>query len=147
MIAGFLATGVNLFDLGIGTTPIVRYALATLGAGGGVHLRVSPRNGDSILVEFLDEKGFAVSRDLERKIEQRFFTEEYRRIAADRIGEVFYVPHLLERYLEGVLSATSPQRSGMPTLKRSSIMTGGSSPFFYRPSCGFWVATPSTTSF
>lgn len=110
MIAGFLATGVNLFDLGIATTPVARYALVTLGANGGVHLRVSPRNGDGILVEFLDEKGFAVSRDLERKIEQRFFTEEYRCIAADRIGEVFYVPHLLERYLEGILSATSPQQ-------------------------------------
>ena len=54
MIAGFLATGVNIFDLGIATTPVARYALAILGAAGRGPLAGLPRNGDGILVEFLD---------------------------------------------------------------------------------------------
>src|SRR5690554_1220484 len=109
MIAGFLATGVDLFDLGIMTTPITRYAVLTLEAGGGVHLRISPRNTDGVLIEFLDEKGFSVNRVLERKIEQIFFTEEYRRVAVDRIGEVLYMPYLLQRYVAGILSTTGPE--------------------------------------
>ncbi len=109
MIAGFMATGVNLFDLGMMTTPITRYAVVTLEAAGGVHLRTSPRNTDGVLIEFLDEKGFSIDRALERKIEQIFFTEEYRRVAEDKIGEVFYMPYLFQRYVAGILSTTDPE--------------------------------------
>lgn len=106
IIAGFLGAGVDVYDLGTMTTPITRYAVTVLGAKAGLHLRVSPQNPENVLIEFIDEKGLAIDRGMQRKIEQAFFTEEFKRAGTDKVGELAYVPRLLQQYLEGVLAST-----------------------------------------
>ncbi len=107
LICGFLGSGIDVFDLGVMATPITRHAVMLLEAQGGVHLRISPHNPENILAKFIDDKGLTINRDLERKIEQSFFTEEFKRTPIDGIGAITYLPRLFEHYLEGISKVTA----------------------------------------
>ena len=105
LVAGVMGCGIDVFDLGTLSTPASRYGVVTLGADAGVHLRVSPTNKENVLIEFFDEKGLNIDRNAQRRVEQAFFTEEFRRASQDKVGELAYVPHLLEDYLQEMLGA------------------------------------------
>lgn len=102
--AGLLATGINVCDIGIATTPIARYAIKSLQAKGGVHIRVLPSELDTrLIIEFLDAYGINISKDTERKIENTYIQEDFRRVDAASLGESKYVPQLAEAYREGLI--------------------------------------------
>lgn len=102
--AGLLAAGISVSDIGVTTTSITRYAVKSLHAAGGVHIRlIPPFEKNRILLEFLDDEGINVSKDFERKIENAFFQEDFRRPDIGQLGEVRYVPQLADAYREGIL--------------------------------------------
>lgn len=104
LVSGLMAAGIDVYDLGTMTTPVTRYALVALGAKGGVHLRISPKDPDGVLIEFMDAQGMNVDKNTERSLENSFFSEDFPRIAADTMGEITFVPQLVEPYLQGILS-------------------------------------------
>jgi len=103
-IAGMLATGINVYDIGITTTPITRYSVKSLQAKAGVHIRMTstPKNS-RVILEFLDEDGINISKDMERKIENTYIQEDFRRADVKNLGEIKYVPQLADSYREGLL--------------------------------------------
>lgn len=102
--AGLLAAGISVSDIGITTTSITRYAVKSLHARGGIHIRVlPPLEKNRLLLEFLDEEGINVSKDFERKVENAFFQEDFRRPDVGNLGEIKYVPQLADAYREGIL--------------------------------------------
>ena len=103
IIAGLLSCGVDVFDLGHITTPVSRYAVGTLGAQGGIHIRMAPTDPGQILFEFLDSMGINISRGLERNIETIFFNDDFQRSPSTQIGEVAFLTKVAEQYLEGLL--------------------------------------------
>ncbi|MDI6637462.1 MAG: mannose-1-phosphate guanyltransferase [Bacillota bacterium] len=105
--AGLLSSGTNVYDLGRMTTPVTRYAVAALGVAGGLHVRLSPYDPNIGLIEFLDEKGINIDRSMERKIENAFFSEDFRRVDTEDIGEVAFLTRVVEQYLDGLLKAVS----------------------------------------
>jgi mannose-1-phosphate guanylyltransferase/phosphomannomutase len=104
--SGLLMAGIDLYDLGTTTTPITRYAVSILGAQGGVQVRVVPDKATDVRLEFLDEKGLNISRDLQRKLENAFFGEDFARAGMEDTGEVAFVPRLIHQYLDGLLQST-----------------------------------------
>ncbi|NLM37306.1 MAG: NTP transferase domain-containing protein [Firmicutes bacterium] len=107
LVSGLLGAGVNVYDLGMAATPVTRQAVVALEAASGIQLRVSPATPENILVEFFDERGLLIDRSVERKVEQAFFTEEFRRAALDRLGRIQSVDGFSARYLENILKATA----------------------------------------
>lgn len=105
--AGVLSSGTNVYDLGRMTTPVTRYAVAALGVAGGVHVRLSPYDPNIGLIEFLDEKGINIDKSIERKIENAFFGEDFKRVAVEDIGEVAFLTRVVEQYLDGLLKMVS----------------------------------------
>jgi len=102
--AGLLATGVNVYDIGISTTPITRYAIKSLQGKGGVHIRTLPSElGTSLNIEFLDTQGINISKGTERKIENTYIQEDFRRVDVASMGETKYIPQLAEAYQEGLM--------------------------------------------
>lgn len=102
--AGLLATGINVCDIGIATTPITRYAVKSLQAKGGVHIRALPApEGTRLTIEFLDAHGINISKDTERKIENTYIQEDFRRVEAANLGEARYIPQVAEAYRQGLL--------------------------------------------
>jgi len=104
LISGLLAAGVDVYDLGTMATPVTRYALVALGVKGGVHLRINPHDHEGILIEFFDEHGLNIDKATERSLENSYFSEDFPRVASDAMGELMFVPQLINPYLEGGLS-------------------------------------------
>lgn len=107
LVSGLLGTGVNVYDLGVAATPVTRQAVVALEAAAGIQLRVSPATPENILVEFFDGQGLIIDRSVERKVEQAFFAEEFRRAALDRLGRTRSVEGFSARYLENLLKVTA----------------------------------------
>lgn len=102
--AGLLAAGVDVCDIGIATTPITRFAVKSLRAKGGVHIRTLPaEEGTRLIIEFLDANGINISKDAERKIENTYIQEDFRRVDASHLGECKFIPQLAEAYREGLM--------------------------------------------
>ena len=58
-------------------------------------------------VEFIDEQGLTINRDQERKLEQAFFTEEFRRMPAEHLGTITRVDQAYRHYLEEIMKVTA----------------------------------------
>lgn len=114
--SGLLLAGIDLYDLGTTTTPITRYAVSVLGAQGGVQVRAVPDKTNDVRLEFLDEKGLNISKDMERKLENAFFGEDFARAGMEDTGEVAFVPRLIHQYLDGLLQSTDA-----PAIRRSNL--------------------------
>jgi mannose-1-phosphate guanylyltransferase/phosphomannomutase len=105
MVAGALASGVHVYDLGTISASVTRYAIPSLEVKGGVHLRMSPQQADGIIIEFFDQSGLYLDKNSERALENAFFCEDYLRADASAMGELTFVPQLVQPYLEGLVDA------------------------------------------
>lgn len=102
ILTGILSTGVNIFDIRTLPISVSRYSIENLNAIAGVHIRISPYDSEKILIEFLDRKGTNIDKNTERKIENIFFREDFRRTYANEIGIIRFPPHIIEYYIEGL---------------------------------------------
>ncbi len=104
LVAGALSVGVGVYDLGTITTPMTRYALMALDARGGVHIHQNPDESQEVIFEFLDDLGLNIDKKTERALENSFFTEDCPRVPANSMGELTFVPKLIEPYLKGLFN-------------------------------------------
>lgn len=104
--SGLHSGGVHTINCGNGTTPVLRYAVKRQGAQGGVHVRrIGAPGDDRLLIEFIDGNGLNISKALERKIENAFWQEDFRRANWSQIGReeelgdvgIQYVDDLLQQ--------------------------------------------------
>ncbi|HTU69193.1 MAG TPA: mannose-1-phosphate guanyltransferase [Candidatus Baltobacteraceae bacterium] len=108
IISGLLSVGVNVLDLRSYPLPLSRFATRT-GGNGGVHVRIAPGDPHSLLVEFFDRSGINVDKATERKIENLFFREDFRRVAMDDVGLLDFPARALESYTAAFLEALAPK--------------------------------------
>jgi mannose-1-phosphate guanylyltransferase/phosphomannomutase len=108
VISGLLSVGVNVEDLRAIPIPLARYA-TRMGADGGVHTRVDPQEHNSLLLELLDSSGINVDKSTERKIENLFFREDFRRTGMDEVGHLTFPARSLEIYTSEFLAALKPR--------------------------------------
>jgi mannose-1-phosphate guanylyltransferase/phosphomannomutase len=98
---GLLSVGVSVRDLQVLPATLARNAIKnTTGALGGVHCRVSGDDPRSILVEFYDADGIIIDRTMERKIENKFFREDFRRTTMDEVGVIDFPARTVDKYIE-----------------------------------------------
>jgi mannose-1-phosphate guanylyltransferase/phosphomannomutase len=109
MVAGVLASGVNVYDLGTMSTSVTRYAISSLGVKGGVHLRMSSQQADGLVIEFFDQSGLYIDKNSERALENAYFCEDFPRADANALGELAFVPQLIQPYLEGLVDAETKE--------------------------------------
>ena len=100
LIAGLMSVGVGVQNLENKAIPIVRTVIPTLEVEGGIHVRLHPERGSSVLIEFLDRKGINISKAREKKIEGCFFKEDMRRSLIHEIGNVTYTAETLQIYMD-----------------------------------------------
>ncbi len=98
VISGLPSAGVNVWDLEAVPLPVARYYVRTTDCTGGVHIRLSPFDPRIIDVKFIDASGLDISKNIERKIENLFFREDFRRVYLDDIGTIAYAPNVKETY-------------------------------------------------
>ncbi len=105
IIAGLPSAGINVHDLESVPMPVARYYVRTTDAVGGVHIRLSPSDPRIVDIKFFDQHGQDIAKATERKIENMYFREDFRRVYLDEIGDISYAPNVVERYTEAFLKA------------------------------------------
>ncbi len=104
IISGLLSTGIHVEDLRSFPLPISRFATRAEGDG-CVHVRLSPNDPNSLLFEFFDGNGINVDKATERKIENLFFREDFRRTPMDEVGLLDFPSRVLENYGSAYIEA------------------------------------------
>lgn len=103
VIAGLPSAGVNVQDINQVPIPVARYFIRTTDAVGGVHVRLSPYDRRVIDMKFFDQNGLDINKTTERKLENLFFREDFRRVDVDEIGAIDVLENavVINRYLKG----------------------------------------------
>ncbi|MBI2265002.1 MAG: mannose-1-phosphate guanyltransferase, partial [Armatimonadetes bacterium] len=115
IICGLISVGVNVWDLRSMPTPVSRYAIKQSPATGGVHTRIAPTDPRSIIIEFFDSGGINIDKGMERKIENIFFREDFRRTTLDEIGTIEFPSRAIEQYHDGyfnLIDVNSVRKAG-----------------------------------
>ncbi|QBD81954.1 nucleotidyl transferase [Ktedonosporobacter rubrisoli] len=101
--AGLPSAGVNVHDINQVPIPVARYYIRNTEAVGGVHVRVAPHDQRVIDIKIFDQYGLDINKTTERKIENLFFREDFRRVYLDEIGAIDVLSNedVSGRYLEG----------------------------------------------
>lgn len=117
IIASLLSAGCDVLDVRSMAVPIARHFVPASGAGGAVHVRKLPGNSRVTLIELLDSRGVYLPRNLERKVENTFFREDYRRLDADDLGQIEYASRAVEGYQAQYFRLIESQTASLTKLK------------------------------
>jgi mannose-1-phosphate guanylyltransferase / phosphomannomutase len=97
------ASAINVIDLEAQPLPVARFETARGECSGGIALRTTPGDPQSIDIIFLDERGADLSQAAQRKLERVFSRQEYRRAFPGEIAELTYPPRVVEAYTHELL--------------------------------------------
>jgi mannose-1-phosphate guanylyltransferase / phosphomannomutase len=109
IISGLPSAGINVRDLDTVPVAVARYFTRTTDAVGGVHVRLSPFDPRVVDIRFFDANGLDINKATERKIENLFFREDFRRVYLDDIGTIEYARNAIALYTDGFLKCIDQQ--------------------------------------
>ena len=97
------ASAINVVDLEALPLPVARFETARSDYSGGIALRTTPGDTQSIDIIFLDERGAELSQAAQRRLERVFSRQEFRRAFPGEIAELSYPPRVVEWYTHELL--------------------------------------------
>lgn len=98
LIAGLLASGVDVADIESLPVPIVRYCLNKGSYAAGIYIRHNPDDYRQIDMIFFDGNGLDLPTSKSKKIERMYFGEDFSRADLDNIGHLDMPKHPLIDY-------------------------------------------------
>ncbi len=101
LICGLCSVGVKVLDLQLTPAPISRYAIRNDTPSGGIHTRIHRDDARILQIQFYDSRGINIEKAMERKIENLFVRQDFRRTDLDEVGTIDFSARTLEQYLEG----------------------------------------------
>jgi mannose-1-phosphate guanylyltransferase/phosphomannomutase len=104
VISALTASAINVRDLEVAPTPVTRFDVAIGDAVGGVTLRTSAGDPQSLDIVFLDANGADLSLAAQRKLERVFYREEFRRAFPGEIAELTFPSRTMEQYTQELLN-------------------------------------------
>jgi mannose-1-phosphate guanylyltransferase / phosphomannomutase len=110
------ASAINVVDLEAQPLPVARFETERTDYSGGVALRTTPGDPQSIDIIFLDEWGADLSLAAQRKLQRVFSRQEFRRAFPGEIAELTYPPRVVEWYTRELLrcvNMNTVQETGM----------------------------------
>jgi len=97
------ASAINVVDLEAQPMPVARFETARSDCSGGIALRTTPGDPQSLDIIFMDSDGADLSEAAQRKLERVFSRQEYRRAFPGEIAELSYPPRVVEAYTHDLL--------------------------------------------
>jgi mannose-1-phosphate guanylyltransferase/phosphomannomutase len=104
---------------------VARFETAREQNSGGVALRTTPGDPQSVDIIFLDERGAELSPADQRKLERVFSRQEYRRAFPGEIAELSYAPRVVETYTRELLRCVDMTGVREASLKVVADCAGG----------------------
>ena len=121
LMSGIVGAGVHVADLSQAPLPIGRFHTRRIGADGGVHVRVSPFDVRVCDIKFFDRQALDMNKAQERKVENVFFREDFRRASYDDVGRIIESPRVGEAYSEAFLGQVA-RRSELAAAKFKIVL-------------------------
>jgi len=109
LVTGLLSVGIKPTVLGSLITPMVRFAIPSLGAQGGIHVKMSTTDDNKVFIDFLDSQGANISRNLERKIENIFGREDFRRSRGSEISKINNIGNMADCYFSWLMNSNNQE--------------------------------------
>jgi Nucleoside-diphosphate-sugar pyrophosphorylase involved in lipopolysaccharide biosynthesis/translation initiation factor 2B, gamma/epsilon subunits (eIF-2Bgamma/eIF-2Bepsilon) len=103
-ISGILSVGVEVYNLSSLLTPISRHAISFLSVEGGIHIKLGSDNPNRLKVDFMDSKGATIGREIERKIENVFIREDFKRCSGEEISRLNNITDFTVYYVRMILN-------------------------------------------
>ena len=104
VISALTASAINVRDLEVAPTPVTRFDVAIGDAVGGITLRTTRGDPQSLDIVFLDANGADLSLAAQRKLERVFYREEFRRAFPGEIAELTFPSRTMEQYTQELLN-------------------------------------------
>jgi mannose-1-phosphate guanylyltransferase / phosphomannomutase len=132
VIAALTSSAIDVVDLEVVPVPVARLETAQ-GSAGGVVIRTTPGQPESVDIAFLDEKGADLSLAGQRRLERIFARGEFRRAFPGEIGDLSFPPRIMEGYALELLRCVDTTGLGDAGLK-VVVDTGGGTASLVLPS-------------
>ena len=132
VISALTSSAIDVVDLEVVPVPVARLETAQ-GSAGGVLIRTSPGQPESVDISFLDNQGADLSQASQRKLERMFSRGEFRRAFPGEIGDLSFPPRVMEAYALELLrcvDTTGLKSSGLKVV----VDTGGGTASLVLPS-------------
>ncbi|GAA3152358.1 mannose-1-phosphate guanyltransferase [Planomonospora alba] len=97
------AGAIDVLDLEATPLPVARFHTAKENAGGGIALRTTAGDPQSVDIVFMDAGGADLSQSAQRKLERVFSRQEFRRAFPGEIAELVFPPRVIEDYTRDLL--------------------------------------------
>ncbi len=110
LMSGMLSTGIQVNDFKKLLLPAFRSAVRFYRLDGGVYISACPENRQKVFIDFLDKMGSNVARNTERKIENVFARDDFKRCEGDCLKNVTEILGFQEFYLKGILQDVKSNR-------------------------------------
>jgi mannose-1-phosphate guanylyltransferase/phosphomannomutase len=106
--AGMVSAGARVRDLGQLPVPVTQFATRSGHCDAGLHVLVSPLDQRSVDIRILDRDGLPIPKRAERRLENLFFREDFRRAAFYEMGDIEHVAALPD-YVSHLLASVDRQ--------------------------------------
>ncbi|MBC7084781.1 MAG: phosphoglucosamine mutase [Methanomethylovorans sp.] len=103
-IAGALSSGLTVIDVGIGPTPSIQYYVRHH-ADAGIVITASHNPREYNGIKLIDGDGTEISREDEKKIEQIYFTKEFKSAPWQYTGDLRHDLNANDLYIKGIINA------------------------------------------
>ena len=90
LVSGIVSAGCKVRDVGELPIPVTQFAIRSGRCDAGIQVIVSPLDQRSADIRFFDSDGLQIDKRAERKLENLFFREDFRRSAFYEMGDIEY---------------------------------------------------------
>jgi len=126
VISALNASAIDVLDLEVAPLPVARFATSRGGAAGGVVLRTTPDDAQSVDILFLEATGGDLGPARQRSLERVFSRQEYRRAFPGEIAELSFPQRTVETYVQELLRTVDVTGVDEARLKVVLDTAGGS---------------------
>ncbi|NMM62923.1 NTP transferase domain-containing protein [Clostridium sp. P21] len=104
LATGLLSMGIEVLDLHRMPRPAVRQATLFFGVQGSIHVYIDNENSEKVNIVFMDENGLDIDKGIERKIENSFIREDFRRVRTDCFKQINHMDNSIEYYIRHLVN-------------------------------------------
>lgn len=104
LMTGLLSMGIQVYDLKIATTAMIRQAVTFLGAKGAIHVAAELEDMTMINLLFMDSDGIDIDKSTQMKIENSFLREDFRRVKGEEFKKIISLTNIREYYIRTIIN-------------------------------------------
>jgi mannose-1-phosphate guanylyltransferase/phosphomannomutase len=103
LTSGVLSVGVDVQDYGVTPIPVSRHQMAGQGAVGGIHVRRSPSDPETLELRLFREGGRELTTADRNEVDRLFFRMDFRRANTENSGELTHPYYGIDSYVKSYL--------------------------------------------